>query len=57
MWKTERVRTDENTNIWIRGKKASAEKYQIVIEVKDKEAILVHYPSDAFFVDIDRKDK
>ena len=57
MWKTERLPIDENINIWIKGKKASAERYQIVIEVKGKEAILIHYPLDVYIVDIDRKDR
>lgn len=57
MWKKEIIPLDENVYIWITAKKDRLRNSPIVIETKSDKVVVVNYSTDAYSLDIDRKDK
>jgi hypothetical protein len=57
MWKKEDIPLNDDVYIWIKPKFSHAKNQPVVIEARADKSVSIHYQSDMYSVDLDRKDK
>lgn len=53
-WQTLRIPLNGQIFIWVKQKKKTSKKANLIIEIKDQQVLLIHYSSRRYAIDIDK---